>query len=147
MTAAKAKGTAWETALVKSLSAFFLGRHGLQPRRVAQEGFKDSGDIHGLSPFTAQAKNYKSWEEAIRLGLDGAEKQKVHAREPFGVAFVKRARRSVGDGYAVMTVETFAKLLVRLRRAEDLLQKADPLAYGAHVHEGAEDEVEPFPKA
>lgn len=118
---AKIRGTRWETDLVRYLTAMFGGRYGLAPRRVAQEGFKDSGDLHGLSPFIAQAKNYKSWEEAIRLGLDGAEKQKRHAGEPFGVAFVKRVRRPAGGGYAIMTVATFAKLLLRLRRAETLL--------------------------
>lgn len=126
MTAAKDKGTAWETALVRSLSAFWGGRYGLAPRRVAQEGFKDSGDLHGISPFIAQAKNWTSWQAAIREGLDGAEKQKVNARELYGVAFVKRARKPTGDGYAVMTVATFARLLLRLRRAEAMVRDLDP---------------------
>lgn len=147
LTAAKAKGTAWETALVKALSGFWRGRHGLAPRRVAQEGFKDSGDLHGLSPFVAQAKNYKSWEDAIRLGLDGVEKQKVHAGEPFGVVFVKRIRRSVGDGYAVMNVATFARLLLRLRRAEAALAAVAPDSYAAHVEACDLDAAEPFPRA
>lgn len=121
MSANKQKGTAWETAIVKTLGAFFAGRFGLAPRRVAQEGFDDSGDIHGISPFIGQAKNWKSWEAAIREGLDGAERQKAKAGEPFGVAFVKRARRPVAGGYAVMTIGTFARLLLRLRRAERLL--------------------------
>ena len=147
MTAAKAKGTAWETALVKSLSAFFLGRYGLQPRRVAQEGFKDSGDLHGMSPFVAQAKNYKSWEDAIRLGLDGVEKQKVHAGEPFGVVFVKRIRKSVGEGYAVTNVATFARLLLRLRRAEELLEALSPDVFEDYLAATATDAAESFPKA
>lgn len=147
MSAAKAKGTAWETALVKALAGFWRGRHGLQPRRVAQEGFKDSGDLHGLSPFVAQAKNYKSWEDAIRLGLDGVEKQKVHAGEPFGVVFVKRIRRSVGDGYAVMNVATFARLLLRLRRSEALLEAHSPDVFAGYLAETASDAAEPFPRA
>jgi hypothetical protein len=146
MTAAKARGTKWESDLVKSLGAFFGDRFGLAPRRVAQEGFKDSGDLHGLSPFIAQAKNYKSWEEAIRLGLDGAEKQKVHAREPFGVAFIKRVRRSVGDGYAVMTVATFARVLLRLRRAEALLKENAPAAYADYSEECQRDAEGDFPR-
>lgn len=113
MTAAKAKGTRWETALVDEFTA-----RGLPARRVAQEGFADSGDIHGLSPFIGQAKDWASWQDAIRVGLDGAERQKANAGEPYGVAFVKRARRPTSAGYAVMTVGTFADLLVRLRRAE-----------------------------
>lgn len=113
MSANKRKGTAWESALV----GFFRGL-GIEARRVAQEGHLDSGDIHGISPFVGQAKNYKSWEDAMRLGLDGANRQKVIAGEPFGVAFVKRIRKGVGGGYAVMSIDDFAALLVRLRRAE-----------------------------
>ena len=139
MSAAKQKGTAWETALVKALGGFFEGRFGLAPRRVAQEGFLDTGDIHGISPFVAQAKNYKSWEEAIRLGLDGVEKQKVRAGEPFGVAFVKRVRRSVGQGYAVMTVATWARLVLRLRRAEALLEKQGADVWEAYTSEASQD--------
>lgn len=147
MSAAKQKGTAWETALVRFLGDFWAGRFGLEPRRVAQEGFKDSGDLHGLDPFTAQAKNYKSWEDAIRLGLDGAEKQKVHAGQPYGVALVKRVRKSVGDGYAVMTVATFARLLVRLRRAEHYLAKHAPREiYDLHVAETEDDGGGAFPR-
>lgn len=125
MSANKSKGTKWETDLVKGLGGFFGGRAGFAPRRVAQEGFKDTGDIHGISPFIGQAKNWKSWEDAMREGLDGAEKQKVHAGEPFGVAFVKRVRKPVGKGYAVMTVETWARLVMRLARAEDLVYRLD----------------------
>lgn len=147
MSAAKSKGTAFETLIVKALASFFGGRHGLAPRRVAQEGFNDSGDIHGVSPFIIQAKAYKSWEEAIRLGLDGAEKQKNHAGEPYGVAFVKRPRRSIGDAYAVMNVATFARLLLRLRRAEDLLKGTNPELFAIHTAGTAEDIERSFPRA
>ncbi|WNN93687.1 Holliday junction resolvase [Arthrobacter phage CallinAllBarbz] len=132
MSAAKQKGTAWETALVKYLGEVFGGLWGLLPRRVAQEGFKDTGDLHGLGPFIAQAKNWASWQDAIREGLDGAEKQRVHAGADYGVAFVKRARKGTGEGYAVMTVATFARVLLRLQRAEALLEANAPLAHGDH---------------
>lgn len=111
----KTKGTRWESALVIALKAF-----GVTAYKPRQAGAKDVGDLHGLSPFIGQAKDWLSWESAIREGLDGAEKQKIHAGEPFGVAFVKRARRGPDQGYAVMTVETWARLLVRLRAAEAL---------------------------
>ncbi len=139
MSAAKQKGTKWETDLVRFLGGFFEGRFGLAPRRVAQEGYLDTGDIHGISPFVAQAKAYRSWEDAIRLGLDGVEKQKIRAGEPYGVAFVKRVRKSVGAGYAVMTVATFARLLIRLRRAEFLLEKHCPSAWEAHTAGTSQD--------
>lgn len=146
MSKAKAKGTAFETLIVRALSSFWGGRFGLAPRRVAQEGFQDSGDIHGVSPFIIQAKAYKSWEDAIRLGLDGAEKQKIHAGEPFGVVFVKRIRRSIGDAYAVMTVATWARLVWRLRAAETALQAADPEAWEAYAIEASQALESEFPR-
>lgn len=145
MTANKQKGTAWETLLVRALNAFFRRRHSLKAYRPAQEGFLDTGDLHGISPFIGQAKNWKSWEDAIREGLDGAEKQRVQAGEDYGVALVKRVRKSVGAGYAVMTVATFARVLVRLRRAEELLAFHAPEAHADHVAATAADLGEDFP--
>lgn len=147
MSTNKAKGTKWETDLVRSLGAFFGGRFGLAPRRVAQEGFADTGDLHGLSPFIGQAKNWRSWEAAIREGLDGAELQRVRARELYGVAFVKRARKPVGGGYAVMTVATWARLVLRLKRAEAELFRLDPSKAGELADAALLDIEEPFPKS
>lgn len=147
MSTNKQRGTKWETALVKSLSAFFRGRFGLAPRRVAQEGFADTGDLHGLSPFIGQAKNWKSWEDAIREGLDGAERQRIRAGEEYGVAFVKRVRKPVGGGYAVLTIATFARFLVRLRRAETLLESSSPVSFQRHVEETQADSDADFPRA
>jgi hypothetical protein len=155
VTTNKSKGTAWEAALVSALRRFFgvapeplaPPRFGLAPRRSVQEGFADTGDLHGLDPFIGQAKAWTSWQDAIREGLDGAEAQRVRAGADYGVAFVKRVRRSVGAGYAVMTVATFARVLLRLRRAEDYLAAADPRAYLTHVQETAAELGQDFPKA
>lgn len=142
MSANKQRGTAWESALVRTLGEFFAGRFGLAARRVAQAGIQDTGDLHGLGPFIAQAKNWRSWEAAIREGLDGAEKQRVAAGADYGVAFVKRARKPVGQGYAVMTVETWARVLLRLARAESgRVPSASDLRELAQL-----DRAEPFPK-
>jgi hypothetical protein len=111
VSAAKAKGTRWETALV----LFFQALGFLTVRRNPPQGIKDSGDLAGMEPFVGQAKDWTSWQDAIREGLDGAEKQKLVAKLPYGVAFVKRARRSTGQGYAVMTIDTFAAILRELR--------------------------------
>ena len=143
MSANKARGTKWETALVRALGAFFGGRFGLAPRRVAQEGFADTGDLHGLAPFIGQAKDWKSWEAAIREGLDGAQAQKARAGEPYGVAFVKRVRRPVGGGFAVMTIDDFARVLLRLRRAEAALLDLDPAVALAHARESGEESTSP----
>jgi hypothetical protein len=109
----KRKGTAWEVDLVDYLKAA-----GLPARRVAQTGKLDTGDVHGISPFVGQAKNYANLADGLRLGIQGVEAQRVRANEPFGVVFAKRARKGVSQGYAVMTVETFANVVLRLRAAE-----------------------------
>lgn len=143
----KAKGTAWESALVRSLGGFFAGRYGLAPRRVAQTGVLDTGDLHGLSPFVGQAKNYRNLTDGLREGLDGAELQAGRAGEPFGVAFVKRVRKPTELAYAVTTVQTWARVVVRLRRAEALLRENAPDAWATHVEESAADTGGVFPKS
>ena len=121
-----AKGTRWETAVVTFLNSFWAGQEKLKAYRPAQSGQRDHGDVHGISPFVGQAKDWKSWEAAIREGLDGAETQRVAAGEDYGVAFVKRARRTPAQGYAVMTIATWARVLLRLRRAESALALLQP---------------------
>ncbi|WP_329105552.1 hypothetical protein OG792_32930 [Micromonospora sp. NBC_01699] len=141
MTTNKAKGTAYETLSVRALNTF-----GVDAYRAAQAGAKDTGDLHGLSPWIGQNKAYKSWQDAIRIGLDGAEKQRVNAHESYGVALVKRAYRSVGESYAVQTFATWARVLVRLRRAEALLAELAPDAYAAHMAATADELARPFPR-
>lgn len=130
MSAATQKGTRWETALVRALGAV-----GISAYRPRAQGAKDVGDLHGLSPFVGQAKDWRDWASAMREGLDGAEKQVVHAGESYGVAFVKRVRRPAEEGYAVMTVRTFSLVLNRLRNAEQLLGVADSTTYQEHMSE------------
>lgn len=103
---AKSKGTRWETDLVR-----YLRDHGTAARRVAQSGQLDTGDIHGIEPFVGQAKAYRSVTDALRDGVAGANAQAPRAGQPFGVAFVKRPGKGVAEGYAVMDVATFARVL------------------------------------
>lgn len=139
----KVKGTRWESDLVG-----FLMSMGIAARRVAQAGRLDVGDLHGLSPFIAQAKNYRDLTAGLREGLAGAEVQKVRAGEPYGVAFVKRPRKSTGQGYAVLTVETWARLLLRLRRAEAYLERHAPAdVWVEHSTLSAVEATTPLPPA
>ena len=106
----KRKGLTWERAIRE-----FLRERGIDAFKPYEEGFDDAGDVHGVDPFILQAKNYASWQDAIREGLDGAERQKLIAGQPHGAAVVKRARRPVGSAYVVMTLDTFAAVLRALR--------------------------------
>lgn len=110
MTASKDKGTRWESAVVA-----YLNDNGVRAYRPAQSGFKDHGDIHGVSPFVIQCKDWRDVMAALREGVDGAVVQAGHAGEDYGVAVIKRARRGVGEAYVVMRLEDWSRLLLELR--------------------------------
>lgn len=99
----KRRGTQWEVD-IRDFANRVL-KHRTTAYRPAQDGHKDTGDIHGVSPFVLQAKNWRDTTSALRVGVDGAVKQAKHAGEKWGVAVVKRARKGVGEGYAVMRFE------------------------------------------
>jgi hypothetical protein len=107
----KAKGTTFESAIRD-----YLVDQGIPAYRPAQAGSKDVGDLHGVSPFVLQAKNYRDLASALRDGVDGAAKQHVNAKERWGAAVIKRSRRSTKDAYVVMDLATFAEVLAELRR-------------------------------
>jgi hypothetical protein len=108
--AAKAKGTRFESAIVSYLKS---REYGLRPYRPAQAGHLDVGDVHGIEPFVIQAKAHK----AFRLAewLDAARAQAINAGEQFGVVVVKRAYRPVADSYVVMSLSDFTDVLARVR--------------------------------
>lgn len=109
---AKAKGTAFETAIVRSLRD--AGLYAIKPR---QEGFKDLGDIHVEGIATLQAKNYKDVATGLRMGVDGAQVQRVNAGLPYAFAVIKRARKPVEDSYVVMRLGDFPEVVRALRGA------------------------------
>lgn len=111
----KAKGTRWEsdvTALLRDA--------GLKVYKPRQEGFRDVGDVHA-PPFVLQAKAYADLVTGLREGLKGALVQVAHAGEGFeyGAAVVKRPRASTGEGYFVLRLSDAARLMRRLREAEE----------------------------
>lgn len=109
MSANKQRGTRWEVAVRDYLNDAPNGN--INTYRPAQEGFRDTGDLHGVPFFAVQCKDWREVMSAIREGLDGVQKQKVNAQRPFGVNIVKRARKPVEDGYVVMTLADFRRLV------------------------------------
>lgn len=109
---AKRKGTAFESEIVA-----FLKAQGIPAYRPAQTGRFDVGDVHGVSPFVIQAKNWRDVTSALREGVDGVQLQARNAGETYGVAIVKRARKPAGEAYAVMRLEDLAALILQLREA------------------------------
>lgn len=102
----KAKGTRWETAIVR-----YLHEQGFtDARRVVQQGRADTGDIH-VRDFVIQAKAYNNVADGVRAGMAKVAAQRTHAGFEFGVAVVKRPRMNVRDGLVVMSLQEFARLL------------------------------------
>lgn len=106
----KAKGTRFEVAVRD-----YLKERGINAYRPAQEGFKDVGDIGGVSPFAVQCKDYRNLADALRDGVDGVQVQKGHAGEPLGVAVIKRPRKGVAEAYVVMRLADFADVVQLVR--------------------------------
>jgi hypothetical protein len=108
-----AKGGKWE----REVLSFFRANGYPRAYRPRQEGYEDVGDIHA-GGMVLQAKDWSNWQAAIREGLDGAVVQAENANRAMragmlGAAVVKRARRGVGDGYVVMRLSDFVRLMDR----------------------------------
>ena len=107
MSAAKAKGTRWESAVVD-----YLRGHGFRwADRIPLSGSKDRCDVTvGPGGPVVEAKNLKQDEWA--KGLDEANKGAANAHAPFGVLWAhRRGKGSPGEGFVVMDGATFTDLL------------------------------------
>ncbi|MET9480980.1 hypothetical protein [Streptomyces sp. NPDC006638] len=114
---AKAKGTAWES----TWTAYIREHHNPEAHRNVQMGSKDIGDVSGYYLHAAELKAEKS----ITLSdyIAQANREAVHAGQPFGCAVVKRRMKGVADGYVVRDVATDVRLMNRFRDAEELLRE------------------------
>lgn len=126
----KTKGTTWER-LVRHFLNVFLGQYRpdwedatvpwRDPRdpdnvtRPAQTGAKDVGDLHAW-PFIVECKAEREFR--LPAYVAQANREAVHAGFPFGVAVVKAPRKNVKDGYVVMDLATFARVLEALREGK-----------------------------
>jgi hypothetical protein len=103
---AKKAGTAWESAIVKTLIA--CGWPHAERRRL--NGSADRGDIAGVPGICIEAKNTKSYDLAGAVGE--ASREALNANVPIGVAWIKRHGKSDPlDGYVVMDGATFLRLI------------------------------------
>lgn len=106
MSAARRKGTAWESAIVDYLRA----NGAPHAERRALGGAKDRGDIAGIPGLVCEAKSHTG----LRLAdwVDEVEQERVNAGAAIGIVWVKRrGKASPGAGYVVMTGETAVRLL------------------------------------
>jgi len=105
----KAKGTAYETALLN-----YLRESGLEVERLAPKGQKDEGDLvvdHQDGRFTViEAKNRRKWEFPEFMGEMRAEREEFARSRGTdlalveGLLVVKAPRKRIGEGYAIRSL-------------------------------------------
>jgi hypothetical protein len=106
VSAAKAKGTAWETAVVNTLRDYLS--HRVERRTLS--GSKDRGDIAGLPDVVIECKNAAKVD--LAGWLDEANTERRNADAMVGaVWFKRRGKSSPRDGYVLLDGDTFMFLL------------------------------------
>ena len=106
MTASRAKGTAWETAIV----GYLRGRGAPHAERRALGGNNDRGDIAGVPGVVVEAKSASRLE--LAAWLDEAEAEGRNDRADLAVVWHKRrGKASPGDAYVTMTGAALIHLL------------------------------------
>ena len=106
MSKSKAKGTAFETAVVR-----FLQENGFPyAERAPLAGNKDRGDITGTPGLVWECKNAKT----IKLAewSDETYTEMVNASAKYGILVIKRPRHGrAADAYAVLPLSDLTDLL------------------------------------
>lgn len=106
MSAARAKGTRWESAIVD----YVRPRGAPHAERRALNGAHDKGDIAGIVGVVIEAKSAARLELAAWVAE--AEAEVANAAASIGLVWAKRkGKASPGDGYVVMTGATAVRLL------------------------------------
>ena len=110
----KAKGSQFERD-----TAAYLAAHGFPraERRYGAGNTQDKGDINGVPEVTIECKN------VARIDLAGfmaeAERERLNAKNFYGVVIIKRRRRPIQDSYVVMTLDQWTEML-RLSKPEQV---------------------------
>ena len=104
----KAKGTRWEVAV-----ATFLREAGvIEVYRMAQTGEFDAGDLGGISEVAFECRDRNRL--TLAENVDDANSRAINKKAKYGVTVMKRRGRKAADGYVVMDLATFARLLADL---------------------------------
>lgn len=102
----KAKGTAWESAIV----AYLRDRGWTYAERRTLNGSKDRGDIAGIPGVVIEAKSTKT--VALGAYLDEANTEALNDGANLGAVWLKRRGcPHPADGYVVMDGATFLGLI------------------------------------
>lgn len=106
MSAAKDRGTRWESEIV----AFLASEGFTYVERRALNGNRDRGDIAGIPGVVIEAKS----QNRISLAewVDETVAETANDGAWLGVTWAKRkGKSSAGDGYVILTGHQFAELL------------------------------------
>jgi hypothetical protein len=103
----KARGTAWESAIVTYLKA--MGWPHVERRALS--GGLDRGDIAGIPGVVIEAKACKALD--LAGWLTEATTESVNDGADFGAVWIKRrGKANPADAYVLLDGEAFAMLLV-----------------------------------
>ena len=102
----KRKGSQFERDTVR-----YLQEHGFPD---AERAFgagrpEDIGDLVGVPGICCEVKNHARLE--LAQWVDEAERERLNARQPFGVVIAKRRGKGAAQSYVVMTLESFTRLV------------------------------------
>jgi len=102
----KAKGSAWERAIVAALQSEGF----TDAERMYGAGRQDDrGDIRGLSGWTIEAKDHArhdiaGWLEELRVEM-------ANGKTPYGAVVIKRRQASTDKAYCVIPWSVLMELL------------------------------------
>lgn len=108
MSRSKAKGTRWESAIVR-----LLVDEGFMVERRALTGCADRGDISGLDEWVIEAKDCVRTELAAWVDEAAVEQANAGARYA-AVWHHRRGKGSPADGFVTMRGDVFVRLLQAL---------------------------------
>lgn len=106
MNAARQKGTAWTTNIVR----YLIERGRIHAELRALHGAQDRGDVAGIPGVVIEAKNEKAYHLAQWLAEATIEARNANAA--IGVVWAHRQGvASAAGGYVIMSGATFVDLL------------------------------------
>ena len=104
--APKRKGSQFERDVVA-----YLQDHGFPEAERAYGAGRpeDVGDLANVPGVCCEVKNHARLE--LARWIDEAERERVNARQPYGVVIAKRRGKGAAQSYVVMDLATFTRLV------------------------------------
>ena len=149
MSAARARGTSFETAVVNYLAANGFPH----AERLPLCGSRDRGDVAGVAGWTLECKAAKALD--LASWSTEAKVEAVNAGTPWSAVVIKRRGRGVADSYVVLPLATFAEAIAgdlpmdlpqALRHLADGLEAGGSPSGSLPVQEAGHPAADPLPE-